>query len=74
MGFFFSFFVKGAMTFFKLNQCCWQQLVLNVLDFLKLCNVISSNDFLNINWNIVLGTLINVFQTIHYHKWQMELF
>jgi hypothetical protein len=34
------------MTFKKINQCCWQQWVLNVLAILKLCNVINDNGFL----------------------------
>jgi hypothetical protein len=46
MGVFFSFFVDGAMIFFKFNQCCWQQWILNVLDIFKLRNVIGDSGFL----------------------------
>jgi hypothetical protein len=43
---FFSLFIKGAMIFVKFNQCCWQQLVLDVLNIYKLHNAINNNGFL----------------------------
>jgi len=73
MGFFFSFFVKGVMTFFKFNQCCWQQWVLNVLNIFKSRNAISDNGIINSKKSFS-NTLINFLQTTYYHRWQWIFF
>ncbi len=65
----FFIFTEGAMIFFKFNQYCWQQWVLNVLDFFNYVMSLVIMGFWN-KQESVLCILNNFFQTTNYHRWQ----